>query len=633
MRVTALRSRVSLVVVASAAMIAALLGASAGSATSATQFGHITGTITKAPSAQGFGILSVTAFNVNPGATSPKHADLGVDGAYDIELPPGRYYLYAEELLGSAAWQYSGGTSVAADAKVIEVTANGTVRGDDFVLQPGATFEGRAFVGLGRGVPSNIFVMRRNHDDWVNVSGNLLNRDGQGNFRLSGLPAGTYVLGGIPLNYDDDAAAELYPGKDSPSTAKQFTVVTGQSVHVDLAYRRGGHLSAQVLRADGSPAAGTQVSVHFQPDVDMSPYEGLRPAPFPVTLDSAGRFALKGLSAGAYRVSVNGTGPDQSQYLTMPGGDPDDPASRLRVAAAQDTVVPLTRMRAAGTLAVKAVDQHGTPVPGVRANLADLDARPNPSAYVPEPFPGDPAATGPDGVRSFGPQQQGDQRHIYLVDPYGRFEPTFYGGQAFAQAIAVAARPGAASTYTAVMRPAVAQEVRHSVISGSPVVGSTLTVDPGTYLPSDVTLSFQWYSAGKDVPGATGRTFKVRSTDAGKFVGVKIDVLNRGRLAGYGTGLRTTIRPLTFSGGRVTLSDSTPRRGQRLTARVSGLSPSAPGGYWRWYRGNTRISGASSSAYTTRSADVGHTIRVVYTARRTGYATKWLSLRSAQVKR
>ena len=42
-------------------------------------------------------------------------------------------------------------------------------------------------------------------------------------------------------------------------------------------------------------------------------------------------------------------------------------------------------------------------------------------------------------------------------------------------------------------------------ISGSPAVTYTLTADPGTWDPADMTLAYQWRRDGVAIPGATER--------------------------------------------------------------------------------------------------------------------------------
>ena len=52
-------------------------------------------------------------------------------------------------------------------------------------------------------------------------------------------------------------------------------------------------------------------------------------------------------------------------------------------------------------------------------------------------------------------------------------------------------------------------------LHGTPALGSTLTVDPGTYSPADADLSFVWLRDGRPIPRASGREYVVgRPTSA-----------------------------------------------------------------------------------------------------------------------
>jgi hypothetical protein len=64
-------------------------------------------------------------------------------------------------------------------------------------------------------------------------------------------------------------------------------------------------------------------------------------------------------------------------------------------------------------------------------------------------------------------------------------------------------------------------------ISGKPVVGETLTADPGTWAEGP-TFTYQWQTCDKngancnDINGATGRTYGVRAADVDKTIRVRV---------------------------------------------------------------------------------------------------------------
>lgn len=537
------RRRISVVLAACLAVVAALLAASAEPSTAIVEYGHIVGTIKRADGMPNLGSLVVTAYKADDPTNSPKTSP-GSFGTYSIELRPGRYYLQAEDQHGQGAWEFSGHTSIEADAKVFEVKAGETLHADDFVLQKGATFTTRTALGF-HAVSSNVFLKRLNHGAWVYVHANVdrLRRE-SGYITLTGIPAGTYVLAGSPVSPADNAAAEYYPRKDSPAEARKFTVALGQAVTVRISYRRGARVTGRIVGADGRPVSG-RLDVQYEPAVDPLSSPGLQNVTeIPRDVNSRGYFTLKGLSTGTYLIRfVGGDAADQGQYLTI-DGRPDDPATRIPVTAGRSTRLPTTRLREAGTLAVKVVDLAGHPIQGVHASIEDAWSDPT-EDYNGLPDPSDPHLTGPDGVYSFGPRQADDEvYHVFLRDHYGRYKDTFYGGPTLDQAIDVSAVPGTSQTFNVVMRPEYPRQLTRETYTGEPVVGSTLTVDPGTYLPSDAVITFQWHQSDTGpIAGATGRSYTLRPSDVGHIVFVNIRVAHRGVAAEWSIGPSDPVRP------------------------------------------------------------------------------------------
>lgn len=68
-------------------------------------------------------------------------------------------------------------------------------------------------------------------------------------------------------------------------------------------------------------------------------------------------------------------------------------------------------------------------------------------------------------------------------------------------------------------------------ISGTPTVGKTLTAAPGTWGPSPVTVTYQWYRGATAIPKATAKTYVLTSSDKKKSITVAV--------TGAKTGYRT----------------------------------------------------------------------------------------------
>jgi hypothetical protein len=60
------------------------------------------------------------------------------------------------------------------------------------------------------------------------------------------------------------------------------------------------------------------------------------------------------------------------------------------------------------------------------------------------------------------------------------------------------------------------------VVTGTPVVGQTLTASPGTWDQEGLAFSYQWYADGKALPGQTRATYKVSPSVAGKSITVVV---------------------------------------------------------------------------------------------------------------
>lgn len=181
----------------------------------------------------------------------------------------------------------------------------------------------------------------------------------------------------------------------------------------------------------------------------------------------------------------------------------------------------------------------------------------------------------------------------------------------------------AGSAQTAAVVPGVLQRKAAPSISGTPLVGSTLTASRGTWLPQPSTASYQWLVDGQPVKGATGARFTPRAGDYGKSVGVAV-TLHR---AGYairkqtvtaaskvGHGALKATRPASISG----LERGRPVVGRRLTAAATWSATGAKTTR-QWYRDGSPIKGATGAAYTPRSADVGHRLSVKLTGHAANY--------------
>lgn len=156
-------------------------------------------------------------------------------------------------------------------------------------------------------------------------------------------------------------------------------------------------------------------------------------------------------------------------------------------------------------------------------------------------------------------------------------------------------------------------------VSGTPRVGSPLTVGPGTWM-AGVALSYQWDVGGQPVAGATGTSYIPVAADVGQKVRVEVT----GRLSGYpdvtrtstetagvALGVLTTVRP-TIGG--------TPEVGRTLTAKPGAWTTGTTFAY-AWYADGVRIKRQTGKKLVLHRAQKGTRITVKVTGSKPGYVS------------
>jgi hypothetical protein len=150
-------------------------------------------------------------------------------------------------------------------------------------------------------------------------------------------------------------------------------------------------------------------------------------------------------------------------------------------------------------------------------------------------------------------------------------------------------------------------------VTGSPTVGGTLTVDPGTWGPAGVTYGYRWLADGVAIPGATGQSYVPTSAVDGKAITAEVS----GTLSGYktasmrawgntvGAGTPTLASPLTITGSTTV--------GSTLTASHGAITP-APryGADYRWLVDGVPVVNPNDDqkTFTLTSGHVGKKVTV-----------------------
>jgi hypothetical protein len=165
-------------------------------------------------------------------------------------------------------------------------------------------------------------------------------------------------------------------------------------------------------------------------------------------------------------------------------------------------------------------------------------------------------------------------------------------------------------------------------VSGTPTVGQQLTASNGTWTNSPSSYRYQWqrctndYSNCFNITGATSQNYTLTNTEANNHVSVVVQAINAAgsmtAWSDYTSAVQVAGSPPANS--TVPTISGTAIEANQLTT-TNGTWTNSPSSFTRqWQRCDsagsncTDISGATNSAYTLVTADVGHTIRSVVTA-------------------
>jgi hypothetical protein len=158
-------------------------------------------------------------------------------------------------------------------------------------------------------------------------------------------------------------------------------------------------------------------------------------------------------------------------------------------------------------------------------------------------------------------------------------------------------------------------------IRGHALLGSTLRVQPGTWQPETVTLTYQWTRDGEPVVGATDPTYLLARADLGTEVGVTETATDESGTTGNAEAPPVgPIRKPALTLAEEPTIDGVMRYQRVVTADLGRVQPAATRTRYRWLRDGTAVQG-SRPRYHLGYQDVGHRLRLQVTYRRDGYRT------------
>jgi hypothetical protein len=156
-------------------------------------------------------------------------------------------------------------------------------------------------------------------------------------------------------------------------------------------------------------------------------------------------------------------------------------------------------------------------------------------------------------------------------------------------------------------------------ITGTPVVGATLTATTATTTPAATSFGYAWQAGGDPVGDGTD-SLTVTPAMVGRTVTVTVTARRDGYVDVADESAPTApVERATFATEPVASIDGTARVGQVLTASAGTPAPAPDSLSYRWYAGDAVIAGAVGQRLTLTAAQVGRRVSVEVTASRAGF--------------
>ncbi len=250
---------------------------------------------------------------------------LGVFEARDV---PAGAYTVAASRAGYLAMQF-GERQPGETGATVDVPPGGIVDRVDMALPRGAVLTGRITDELGEpypGVQVHALALRYRLGKRVQTPVGIATTDDAGQFRIAGLPPGSYhVVASSSETWRNEKketlafAATYYPG-GSADLAQPIALGPSQhraGLDFSLQSGRAATISGRVVREDGQPAANAGVTIAMSyPGAGGIFTAGMRS----VRAGADGGFEIKEVPGGSYSVMAGG----DERYVTVAGADIDN---------------------------------------------------------------------------------------------------------------------------------------------------------------------------------------------------------------------------------------------------------------------------------------------------------------------
>jgi surface antigen len=157
-------------------------------------------------------------------------------------------------------------------------------------------------------------------------------------------------------------------------------------------------------------------------------------------------------------------------------------------------------------------------------------------------------------------------------------------------------------------------------LSGTPRVGLSLTVSPGTWKQTGITFGYQWLADGVPIPGATASTLTLTKDQQDTAVSVRTSASKLGfPTVVLDTPATTPVEPGDITSTAPPTVTGTPRVDGELAATPGLWNPEPTAVAYQWAADGVPVPGATAATFTPGPDQVGKAMTVVVTASKPGY--------------
>ena len=437
----------------------------------------------------------------NPGGSG--FASTDIDGRYTLtDLPQGDYRI---SFSGAGfATEYFDNTSDRNEATLVTVTADAGAGGVDAALEKEAVISGRVVDASGLPL-SGVFVSLTGSAGYFGAS-----TGADGRYYVSSLPAASYKVHFSKAGY----AAEYFDSAPDLDSATAVVVAAGDSrTDVDASLDVPGHISGQVLDHNGEPLAGASVWASG-------------PATGTSITDSDGRYILEVPANSGYIVYFYGDSANSGEYYD--GVRTIQEATPIAVAAGDTTSgIDAQLARAYSISGVVTDATTGERLDNDGLGVAFYDAQG-------QDLMGDGVFDGEFSFTGFG---SGDSYYVQIIDYDGIYTSQFWKNASTIGDATLVVVGEENIELSFALKPRASVVSGDVSISGEPIVGETLTAQPGEWSPAPVELAYQWLADGEPILGATRSTLKLTED----LIGASVTLSVTGSRPGYEPAARTGV--------------------------------------------------------------------------------------------